>query len=324
MKKCIRLFVSLLTVLFFVLYIIPKVYTQTYALGDVNTDGTINVVDALCIAQWVVGIGNLNQSYADVNQDGSITIVDCLLVARCAAGIIPELPAPSRPPLEGTPMPGAGYVSFFPDTMETTIIYSPKNSSWPKIKPPVSSKIIVDSGNQKVAAYLIDIVYESSILYYDDLQGSSGITSGDDGFYAAVNAFEPGKITVSGFDENGKGPGNTLHLINVHLLPQAAGSTTVTIKIQDLFDENTHTVGTPAAGTIDVTIDRCTMGDVNDEGVVDIIDALLLARYYVGLNPTLYKYECGDVDSDGFLTIIDALMIAQYYVGLIDDFTYEL
>jgi hypothetical protein len=42
----------------------------------------------------------------------------------------------------------------------------------------------------------------------------------------------------------------------------------------------------------------------------------------VGLNPVLYTspIEAGDANQDGVVNIVDALLIAQYYVGLIQDF----
>jgi len=57
-------------------------------------------------------------------------------------------------------------------------------------------------------------------------------------------------------------------------------------------------------------------GDVNDNGNVDIIDALLVAQYYVGLHAFLPHLAGGDVNVDDKVNIVDALLIAQFYVGL--------
>jgi hypothetical protein len=61
------------------------------------------------------------------------------------------------------------------------------------------------------------------------------------------------------------------------------------------------------------------LGDVNEDGSVNIVDALLVAQYYVGLNPGINALPA-DVNCDGVINIIDALLIAQYYVGLIESF----
>jgi endoglucanase len=60
-----------------------------------------------------------------------------------------------------------------------------------------------------------------------------------------------------------------------------------------------------------------TLGDVNSDGSVSIVDALLIAQYYVGLNPASFNSSVADVNCDGSVSIVDALVIAQYYVGLL-------
>jgi pectate lyase len=60
-------------------------------------------------------------------------------------------------------------------------------------------------------------------------------------------------------------------------------------------------------------------GDVNSSGGIDIVDALLIAQYYVGLNPANFDSGAADVNASGTIDILDALLIAQYYVGLITE-----
>ncbi|MBN2738609.1 MAG: cellulase family glycosylhydrolase [Spirochaetales bacterium] len=67
-------------------------------------------------------------------------------------------------------------------------------------------------------------------------------------------------------------------------------------------------------------VNNC-QGDVNRNGTVDIVDALQIARYYVGLiQPEEIDLNCANVNCDGNINIVDALLIAQYYVGLINGF----
>lgn len=58
-------------------------------------------------------------------------------------------------------------------------------------------------------------------------------------------------------------------------------------------------------------------GDVNSNGAIDIVDALLVAQYYVGLNPANFDSAAANVNADANIDIVDALLLAQYYVGLI-------
>ncbi|MBN2441185.1 MAG: hypothetical protein JXJ04_07555 [Spirochaetales bacterium] len=61
-------------------------------------------------------------------------------------------------------------------------------------------------------------------------------------------------------------------------------------------------------------------GDVNGSGTIDIVDALLIAQYYVGLDPANFTSDVADVNCSNGIDIVDALLIAQYYVGLINQF----
>lgn len=58
-------------------------------------------------------------------------------------------------------------------------------------------------------------------------------------------------------------------------------------------------------------------GDVNLNGSVDIIDALMIAQYAVGSIPEGFNVLVADVDNNGNINIVDALMVAQYYVGIL-------
>jgi endo-1,4-beta-xylanase len=81
------------------------------------------------------------------------------------------------------------------------------------------------------------------------------------------------------------------------------------------------TVPTTAPTTAPTTPPACSLkGDTNGNGSVDIVDALLIAQSYVGLNPSGFNASCADVNCSGAIDIVDALLIAQLYVGLISSF----
>jgi hypothetical protein len=85
-----------------------------------------------------------------------------------------------------------------------------------------------------------------------------------------------------------------------------------------MLDGSVSTPGPTAVPTATpaTTPQTGTKGDVNGSGAVDIVDALLVAQYYVGLTPSSFNATLADVNCSGGVDIVDALLIAQYYVGL--------
>ncbi|MBY9005435.1 MAG: glycoside hydrolase family 9 protein [Candidatus Lokiarchaeota archaeon] len=83
-----------------------------------------------------------------------------------------------------------------------------------------------------------------------------------------------------------------------------------------LFDE----IGQTISDIVNVEVFRqgeWDLGDVNHDGEVNIVDALLIAQYYVGRNLEPFYSEQADTNEDSKIDIIDALLIAQFYVGII-------
>ena len=66
------------------------------------------------------------------------------------------------------------------------------------------------------------------------------------------------------------------------------------------------------------------VGDVNGDGVVNYLDAMMIAQYYVGdIGEEDMNLTAADVNGDGVVNYLDAMMVAQYYVGDIDSFPAE-
>ncbi|MBN2440202.1 MAG: glycoside hydrolase family 9 protein [Spirochaetales bacterium] len=81
----------------------------------------------------------------------------------------------------------------------------------------------------------------------------------------------------------------------------------------------TTVTNAPTASPVQTAVPG-NLGDVNGSGTVDIVDALLIAQYYVDLNPANFNPAVADTNCNGSIDIIDALLIAQYYVNLISGF----
>jgi hypothetical protein len=69
---------------------------ELYLLGDANGDGEISVLDAMVVAQYIVGDideTQLNLAAANVNGDEEISVLDAMLIAQHIVGDITQFPA---------------------------------------------------------------------------------------------------------------------------------------------------------------------------------------------------------------------------------------
>ncbi len=67
--------------------------------------------------------------------------------------------------------------------------------------------------------------------------------------------------------------------------------------------------------------DAILVGDANGDDAINHLDAMLIARYYVGLiGDDDLNLTAADVNGDGRVDYLDAMMVAQFYVGMIDSF----
>ena len=62
-------------------------------MGDVNDDGEIDIADAVCVVNFVVGkpVPTFNTNAADVNGDGDIDIADAVHIVNIVVGRIKVL-----------------------------------------------------------------------------------------------------------------------------------------------------------------------------------------------------------------------------------------
>jgi hypothetical protein len=99
---------------------------------------------------------------------------------------------------------------------------------------------------------------------------------------------------------------------------QSSGSANITVSSGGSSPTSAPTSAPTATPT---NPPACSLkGDVNGTGSVDVVDALLIAQYSVGLNPSGFNSACADTNCSGSIDIVDALLIAQKYVGLISTF----
>jgi hypothetical protein len=179
----------------------------------------------------------------------------------------------------------------------------------------------VDSGNQQLGAYQFDILFTPTLIQVNNSIGTDGIEPGPDCSVAAVSLDNiNGKLTVNGFNVTPTGPGADLHCLTIHFTSQAPSepvTTDVDLNVTTLVDPNGNPILPGIGKGSVVTITTCICGDINGDGVANIIDALLVARCSAGLpTPVDCNNLCADVNCDSLINIIDALLIARHAAGL--------
>jgi hypothetical protein len=85
---------------------IGQVFSQT--CGDVNGSGSVDIVDALMVAQAYVGLSpaNYNPAVGDVNASGAVDVVDALIIAKYYVGLTASLACATQTP-GPTTVPGS-------------------------------------------------------------------------------------------------------------------------------------------------------------------------------------------------------------------------
>src|SRR3989344_2440837 len=63
--------------------------------------------------------------------------------------------------------------------------------------------------------------------------------------------------------------------------------------------------------------DKTLPGDINNDENVNYVDSYIISRISLGLTESPKEICCYDVSGDGVLSVLDSLLIAQYEVGLI-------
>jgi hypothetical protein len=253
---------SLVCIIFFML----ASFSHAQQLGDVNNSGAVDIVDALLIAQYYVGLLDRlpYPAVADVNCDGDIDVVDALLIAQYYVYLLHVLPCGSvtNPPDETlTPTPSSTPTAT-PTAIPTEGIFRIAPSSqmvYPEET--FTTLIYINSGAKKISSYGCKIGYSNASITLDESISGDGIEAGAEGYISAVNKNTPGLINISGFDPAGVGPGANLHFLTIHWRAVTQSTSNITLTPITLKDPNDLTIGSLISTTATVNVLSITPGE---------------------------------------------------------------
>jgi hypothetical protein len=214
-----------------------------------------------------------------------------------------------------------GYISFTNDysALDSTSIYdiglNPEGNVTPT---PTPTPTTPQSPPPPEYSLYVDTVGFTNVTITVDPPGSTNK------YPVSISYSEPTTVTLTANDyEYSNGAKDIFYSWDGDLTGNTNPATIYVDGAKSVTAQYVHGDPTPTNGptpTLTPVSCDCDPGDVNCSGNVDIVDALLVAQFYVGLNPAGLTECAADVDCNGRIEIIDALLIAQYYVGLIAEF----
>ncbi len=255
------------------------------AKGDINGDGILDIKDVLAIMDHIVNNKVLNGDQiiaADVNNDTKVDVEDALSIARIAQN------TPVSTPITQTSTPVVK-ISNAVNTTNNIIPITVENVAY-------------------LAAATIELSYNSKIV------NVTKVSAGDLETVSANISNTTNKTSIAAISKTPKS-GNVI-IANITLKPGTIGLTQLDLSVLQLLDQNGEAIinYNIKSGSFDNT--ELAKGDMNGDGKVDIIDAMIIMQYTVGTtNLADYQIEAADIDGDGKVNVVDAYLIARYTVG---------
>ncbi len=195
-----------------------------------------------------------------------------------------------------------------PTSTYTSVIASISNASGSKGSN-VSVPIIITNATNVAAGTI-------TLSFYPSIVEVTGVSAGDLGtpVYNINNA--AGTVTITASSPTGRS--GTVTFANVIL--KAVGTngsiSPLNLNVSILSDANGNKITCIEKSGV-FTVSAFIKGDVNGDGSINVIDALFVSQYTVGIRTlSSSQLAAADVNGDGQVTVVDALFIAQYTVGL--------
>lgn len=168
------------------------------------------------------------------------------------------------------------------------------------------------SGLASLANYNFELSYDSSKLQATGVANGDIIDVTDDTFSYNIN--EPGVVKITAVNTEEIASGDTL--FNVTFTALEAGTTEITLTVNELFAEGSVSIGYNVSNGKVTVIDGSTPstgipGDVNKDGKVDAQDAAIVLKIVSGAitDTSAYDIAAADCDGNAGITVLDAVWI---------------
>ena len=209
----------------------------------------------------------------------------------------------------------AGYFGFHPDT-DYTVSDSRVGYTFSKLNIHARDTFTLDFSAEDVynfAGWQFDMTFNPNLLEALEIREGDFLKTGSEPTFFRKGTIDnqSGKITgLSSARLSGDGVNGSGVLLSVTFRAIAGGETQLKL---NKFQFGSGTGGVISAGPHEVTISiegQLANGDVNRDGVVSILDMILIARQ---LGETSPSDPAVDVNGDGVVNVLDLIVVAKHF-----------
>ncbi len=249
---------------------------------DINNDGVVDVSDLVVVASHfgTTAVSGVNPN-PDVNKDGFVNREDLLLIVEVLESEENPIAVP----------PSIATVSLMPQTV---------------VSPAIGEQLTFlfnITGGENVAGYQATVEFDASALRY--VESANGDYLPADAFFIPP-VIEGNTVMIGGTSLAGENSGDgTLTTLTFEVV--AAKASTVNLS-NVLLTDRAGGSSTPQVEGAEITEPPQLAEDVNNDGIVNIIDLTLVASNFgkIGSN-------AADVNGDGVVNIIDLTLVAAAF-----------
>ncbi|MEA1865915.1 MAG: PKD domain-containing protein [Euryarchaeota archaeon] len=174
-----------------------------------------------------------------------------------------------------------------------------------------TTQITID-GMTNFGAATVTLSYDPAVVHI------TSVAAGDVGTPIANIDNKTGAATIAAYVSTATGPNSPITFASLELLAVGSSGETspLTLRVTTFTDAAGASVSaTPKSGVFTIGLSGLR-GDANDDGVVNVVDAMFVAQYAVGnRDVSTLNLANADADLDGVVNVVDAMFIAQYAVG---------
>lgn len=281
-----------------------KITISQYKKGDANNDGDVDIADAVCIINHVVGLPTPSfvEKAADANGDGDVDIADAVRIVNLVVGKINALSRGKGSPSNAA-MTRAGEVTdaIIVDDMSVwagdncTLTVSLKNS-------------------QATNAYSFDLVLPEGVSIVQDSDGEYvyELSERHNGHMSTINCIGNNTYSfaiLSLQSKEVKGNDGAICTFKLKVADTAGGKQPVIIKNAKYSLTSGASKVTLPESTGQLTIKK--LGDANGDGDVTDADVEAVAKHIMGQTPTGFDEEAADVNGDKVVNVADIVEIVK-------------